>query len=341
VPDPVVTNEQECGGRGWLKLVRSDLLDELLRDPPAWTLYTLIAVRARWRDGSSLHGLTRGQALVGDFAACGLTRRQYRDALARLVRWGIVTAKPTPRGTVATLVDDRVFALSPFNARSRAVARPSETGHLTGQQNGQHTEGENTAESPAFPPVSPDAATPDGQQNGQPSGHQTANTRPTPGQHPASKKKGRRGKNEKTERESGAPSLDEVLSLAREIGHDEADARKFHLRHAARGWTDANGQPIRDWRSSFNLWRERAREHAKEHPAAPTAAKSSARRVAAADKELRTHLHVNIATWRDGGKWLAGFNRDTLHARAVADYGPKAGPLVDAIIADLETAPAR
>src|SRR5580700_10986727 len=52
--------------------------------PNAFLLLSLISERARRKDGSP-DGLQVGDALLGDPEEAGLTRQQYRTALAKLV----------------------------------------------------------------------------------------------------------------------------------------------------------------------------------------------------------------------------------------------------------------
>jgi hypothetical protein len=88
---------------GFLKMMRTPETEELVCDPLSFALLANIALRARWRESFSLKGLNRGEALVGDYRRLGLTRRQYRTHLKRLVEWGLITIRPTRRGTIAKL----------------------------------------------------------------------------------------------------------------------------------------------------------------------------------------------------------------------------------------------
>lgn len=97
--------------KGFLMLMRGELSESLMKDPPAFMLLLLIAWRA-WRgEGANLQGLTYGQAQVGDHDAIGLSRQQYRSAQARLDKWGLATFAGTRRGSVATLQNAKVFSL--------------------------------------------------------------------------------------------------------------------------------------------------------------------------------------------------------------------------------------
>lgn len=97
---------------GFIKLRRTAESMELLNDPNAFILLTVIAVRARRTDEFNIHNLKSGEALVGDHAHYGLTRQEYRSAQQRLTRWGLATFKPTTNGTVARLLDRRIYDIN-------------------------------------------------------------------------------------------------------------------------------------------------------------------------------------------------------------------------------------
>jgi len=101
--------------RYFVKLMDSPATDELMRFPEAFVLLALVARRARrgWSERRlESDGLQAGQALIGDYATSGLTARKYRTAKKRLAKMGLATFKPTNKGTVATLMDSRVFSLA-------------------------------------------------------------------------------------------------------------------------------------------------------------------------------------------------------------------------------------
>lgn len=97
---------------GFIKLNRSNETLELLNDPNAFVLLTVIALRARRTDEFNVHNLRCGEALIGDHAQCGLTRRQYRTAMKHLGMWGLARFTPTTRGTVATLCGVSVYDIN-------------------------------------------------------------------------------------------------------------------------------------------------------------------------------------------------------------------------------------
>ena len=96
---------------GFLMLRRTEVTDTLLADMRALHLLTVIALRARYSAAPSVHGLTFGQAMIGDWEKIGMTQKEYRCAKQRLAAFGLASFKGKSRGTVATLLDQRVFNL--------------------------------------------------------------------------------------------------------------------------------------------------------------------------------------------------------------------------------------
>ncbi|NBU10907.1 MAG: hypothetical protein EBS84_18115 [Proteobacteria bacterium] len=119
---------------------RTDDFLELLRAKPnAFRLLALIAYRARWRDGYSGDGLARGEARLGRFDVqreLGLTPKEYRLACDALEEGKFVALQRTHHGTVARIVDSRVF--SPF---APDEGTPKGTGKGTPRAHEGHTEG--------------------------------------------------------------------------------------------------------------------------------------------------------------------------------------------------------
>ena len=107
------------GFKGFVMLYRGEELNNLIRDPKAFALLTLIALRARYANSGRLDGLKIGQALIGDWEASGLkTRSEYRAALKRLIKKGYVTAvgkhslKEGKCGTIATITNDSIYSIT-------------------------------------------------------------------------------------------------------------------------------------------------------------------------------------------------------------------------------------
>lgn len=100
-------------GQGFIKFMRSDTAEELMRYPASFTLLAQIALRAR-REVPKInpYKMQVGEAMVGDYAAIGLTRQQFRTALEHLIEWGMVTTRITNKGTVAMLCSTDVYDIN-------------------------------------------------------------------------------------------------------------------------------------------------------------------------------------------------------------------------------------
>ena len=100
---------------GYFEATRSEDALALLRHyAPALTLAYVIGQRARWRnDGFNPHGLQFGEAFLGDFESYGLTEREYRTAKKILAESQFAAFKATNKGTIAKLIDTRLFRINP------------------------------------------------------------------------------------------------------------------------------------------------------------------------------------------------------------------------------------
>jgi hypothetical protein len=116
---------------GWFKATRNpEALELIAANPNAFVLAYVIAARGRWTGMFNPHGLTLGEALIGDFKKCGMSEQQYRTAKQQLEKWKFATFRPTTHGTVAKLTDTRLFDIFP--------------GHDNGQDNGRATDAQRT-----------------------------------------------------------------------------------------------------------------------------------------------------------------------------------------------------
>lgn len=98
---------------GFIQLNRSDTLKELLKyEHNCFILLTVIAARARRTNTFNVFGLKPGQAFLGDYKEYGLTHQQYRTAMKKLENWKFITTKTTNKGTIATLLDTRVYDIN-------------------------------------------------------------------------------------------------------------------------------------------------------------------------------------------------------------------------------------
>lgn len=108
---------------GFVKLNRTADVEELIiAAPNAFILATVIALRARYRPGVGVMGLTPGEALLGDHEKYGMTRQQYRTALNQLCDWGFASTRATTLGNVAKLTDTRLFDVLNFSSNQQLTS---------------------------------------------------------------------------------------------------------------------------------------------------------------------------------------------------------------------------
>ena len=97
----------------YIKIKRSEASKELLKDPKAFVLLTVIALRARYNDSFNIHGLKTGQCLIGDHQNFGMTVGEYTYARKRLEKYGLASFKGVQnKGTIATLKGNEIFDIS-------------------------------------------------------------------------------------------------------------------------------------------------------------------------------------------------------------------------------------
>ncbi len=68
-----------------------------------------------------------GEALIGDHGEIGLTRKQYRTRLERLKAANLISAKGGNRGTIARLMDTRVFDINASETHAHAAPIEGDT----------------------------------------------------------------------------------------------------------------------------------------------------------------------------------------------------------------------
>lgn len=120
---------------GFIKLHREGL--DLLKDsPPAFLLLVLIALRAKRADPIySSYKLKANEAFIGDYGTIGLTRSEYRTAIEKLEKQGLVKFHATTKGTIATLVSTTLLDINaepgetddkePSSSRLAAIEQPT------------------------------------------------------------------------------------------------------------------------------------------------------------------------------------------------------------------------
>lgn len=95
-----------------LRLLKSEATNELLKDHNAFILFTYIALRAKRSGDFSVHGLTIGEALLGDHDTYGMSRQTYRTALAHLKKYQIINHRTTNKGTIVKIVCKTIFDIN-------------------------------------------------------------------------------------------------------------------------------------------------------------------------------------------------------------------------------------
>jgi hypothetical protein len=97
----------------FVKLLRSESTEELLKHPSSFTLLALIAYRARREvPVFNPYSIELGEAMLGDPAAVGLSRQEFRTALANLQKWGLITTRATNKGTIAKLSNKSIYDIN-------------------------------------------------------------------------------------------------------------------------------------------------------------------------------------------------------------------------------------
>jgi hypothetical protein len=97
----------------YIKFMRSEATDMLLKHPGSFMLLALIAYRARREvPAFNPYGMQVGEAMLGDPAAVGLSRQQFRTALANLQKWKLITIRTTNKGTIARLSDRSIYDIN-------------------------------------------------------------------------------------------------------------------------------------------------------------------------------------------------------------------------------------
>jgi hypothetical protein len=122
---------------GFVKAMRSDEAAFLDANPLANHVLNVIARRAR-RSPCPLTGLQIGECFVGH-KGLGLSEQQYRTVKKNLTKWGFAEFKKagraTDRGTVAKLLDSKVYDINETDPNGRATEDQR-------KPNGRPTEGQ-------------------------------------------------------------------------------------------------------------------------------------------------------------------------------------------------------
>ncbi len=105
----------------FVKFMRSEASDFLESEPIANHVLSVIARRAR-RTPHPYNGLETNECHMGDYEKLGISRQQYRSAMDKLEKWGLVTTKATNKGTVATLANTDVYDI---NTKEQPAEQPA------------------------------------------------------------------------------------------------------------------------------------------------------------------------------------------------------------------------
>ena len=97
----------------YLKLMKSDLTERIMKDRNALQMITLIAYRANRKSGKNRGGATQYQAFIGRSDFPEMSENAYRATKARVVRHRVATFQGTGLGTIATLLNSEVWDINP------------------------------------------------------------------------------------------------------------------------------------------------------------------------------------------------------------------------------------
>lgn len=124
---PAGGGEHNPASRGWVKLQRGEDVEQLIKAAPlAFVLAAVIALRARFKAGlNPINKLSQGQCFLGDYRHYGMSLQQYRTAKAQLQKWGFATFKATSKGTIARLMDTRLFDVLYLPANKQGNKQPT------------------------------------------------------------------------------------------------------------------------------------------------------------------------------------------------------------------------
>lgn len=121
---------------GFVALHRSEETLALLENyPNAYLLLNQIAIRARWVD-CPVTGLKKGQARIGDWRKAGLkSPKAYEVAKKRLKKCQFAGFQGGNKGTVATLLNTKVFSITAENGGSQGGTQGEPRGKPGGTNN--------------------------------------------------------------------------------------------------------------------------------------------------------------------------------------------------------------
>jgi hypothetical protein len=98
--------------KAFMKLMRSEATESLMKKPAAFLLMSVIAYRVKRTDDFNIDGLKIGEAFIGDYRNFNLTEAAYRNAKEQLVKHGLISTRATNKGTVATILNSEIYDLN-------------------------------------------------------------------------------------------------------------------------------------------------------------------------------------------------------------------------------------
>jgi len=126
----------------FVKFMESDNTKRILQKPKAFALLAQIAIRCqKSADTPNKIGLVQGEALIGDYASVGLTKKEYRTAKNQLEKWEIVALRRAPLGTVAKIIDKSIFDISRGDEGTLEGTPGAPEGHPEGTRGAPNQEG--------------------------------------------------------------------------------------------------------------------------------------------------------------------------------------------------------
>ena len=130
---------------GFIKYMRSEEAEFLLKYPNANHLFMVMAFRAR-RTDHPMNGLKAGQCFLGDYSSIGMTRQQYRTAQDQLIKWDLATFKGTNRGTIGTILNSKVYDIN-TNTNNQQITNQQPTSNQQATTNKECKKGNNESKS--------------------------------------------------------------------------------------------------------------------------------------------------------------------------------------------------
>lgn len=127
-----------------LSLEENVVMDLIRLNKNAFILLTVIALKIRHFD-NPINGLVKGSCFLGDFSSYNLTEQEYRSAKKTLIKCGIIEVTATPKGTIAKLVSDLIYAYNFIDRNGQLTPRATDSQRPEQRtSNGQVTDSQRT-----------------------------------------------------------------------------------------------------------------------------------------------------------------------------------------------------